>query len=135
MKGRRARPEDIIQRAVFQHLRARKAPGTFAFHVPNGGKRKPIEAAIMKGLGVTAGVPDIIAIRAGHAYGLELKADGGEPSQKQNDVMAAMEAAGGTVALAIGLDAAIAQLEVWGLLKGNALRPASSDIWTERART
>jgi hypothetical protein len=135
MKGRRARPEDIIQRAVFQHLRARKAPGTFAFHVPNGGKRKPIEAAIMKGLGVTAGVPDIIAIRAGHAYGLELKADGGEPSQKQIDVMAAMEAAGGTVALAIGLDAAIAQLEAWGLLKGNALRPASSGIWTERART
>jgi len=62
------------------------------FHVPNGGKRSPIEAAILKGLGVTAGVPDIIAIRAGHAYGLELKADGGKPTSKQIETMAALEA-------------------------------------------
>ena len=40
----RARPEQIIQRAVFDHLRARAARGVFAFHVPNGGYRKPIEA-------------------------------------------------------------------------------------------
>jgi hypothetical protein len=50
----RRRPEDAIQRAVFQHLRARAAPGVFAFHVPNGGYRKPVEAAIMKGLGAVA---------------------------------------------------------------------------------
>ena len=116
----RARPEDQIQRAIFQHLKARKAPGTFAFHVPNGGKRKPIEAAIMKGLGVTAGVPDIIAIRAGHTYGLELKADDGRPTTKQIETMAAMEAAGASVALSKGLNAAIDQLEAWGLLIGRA---------------
>jgi hypothetical protein len=69
---------------------------------------------------LTAGVPDIIAIRAGHAYGLELKAEGGKPSEKQIAVMAAMEAAGATVALAEGLDAALSQLETWGLLKGRA---------------
>jgi hypothetical protein len=120
MRRSRARPEDQIQRAVFQHLKARKASGTFAFHVPNGGKRKPIEAAILKGLGVTAGVPDIIAIRAGHAYGLELKADDGKPTTKQIETMAAMEAAGASVALATGLDAAINQLEAWGLLTGRA---------------
>jgi hypothetical protein len=68
MKGRKCEPpmsgarhrrrqEAAIQRAVFQHLRARAAPGVFAFHVPNGGYRKPVEAAIMKGLGVVAGVP------------------------------------------------------------------------------
>jgi hypothetical protein len=108
MRKSSGRPEDAIQRAIFQHFKARKAPG------------KPIEAAIMKGLGVTAGVPDIIAIRGGHAYGLELKADGGMPSQKQIEAMAAMEQAGATVALAIGLDAAITQLEGWGLLKGRA---------------
>ena len=60
MRCSRSRPENLIQRAIFQHLKARKAPGVFAFHVPNGGKRKSIEAAIMKGLGVTAGVPDVI---------------------------------------------------------------------------
>lgn len=114
----RARPEDQIQRAIFQHLRARKAPGVFAWHTPNGGKRKPIEASILKGLGVVAGVPDIVAIRGGHTYGLELKAEGGKPSDKQTATMAEMERAGATIALATGLDAAIAQLEAWGLLTG-----------------
>jgi hypothetical protein len=120
MRRSRSRPEDQIQRAIFQHLKARKAPGTFAFHVPNGGKRKPIEAAILKGLGVVAGVPDIIAIRSGHTFALELKAEGGTPSEKQITTMAELQAAGATVALAVGLDAAIAQLETWGLLRGRA---------------
>ena len=120
MRMNRARPEDLIQRAVFQHLKARKSSGTFAFHVPNGGKRKPIEAAIMKGLGVTAGVPDIIAIHEGHAFGLELKAVDGKPTPKQIESMAEMEKAGATVALVRGLDAAISQLEAWGLLIGRA---------------
>jgi hypothetical protein len=116
--NKRSRPEDQIQRAIFQHFKARKSPGTFVFHVPNGGKRKPIEAAILKGLGVVAGVPDIIAIRDGHAFGLELKAGGGRPSEKQISTLAEMEKAGATVALATGLDAAIKQLEEWGLLTG-----------------
>jgi hypothetical protein len=47
-----ASPEAAIQRAVFQHLRTRATPGVFAFHPANGGYRKPIEAAIFKGLGV-----------------------------------------------------------------------------------
>jgi hypothetical protein len=54
------RPEDQIQRAVFQHIRARGVAGLVAIHVPNGGYRRPVEAAIMKGLGVTAGAPDVL---------------------------------------------------------------------------
>jgi hypothetical protein len=54
---RRFRPEDQIQRAVFQHLRIRGAPNLFAFHPANGGYRRPIEAAVLKGLGVRVGVP------------------------------------------------------------------------------
>jgi hypothetical protein len=53
----RPRPEQLVQRAVFDHLRLRAAPGVFAFHVPNGGYRKPIEAAIMKGLGSRPAFP------------------------------------------------------------------------------
>lgn len=33
------RPEQTIQRAVFEHLAVRRAAGTFAFHVPNGSSR------------------------------------------------------------------------------------------------
>jgi hypothetical protein len=115
-----ARPEDQIQRAVFQHLRSRKAPGVFAFHVPNGGARKPIEASIMKGLGVTAGVPDVIAIRRGQAYALELKADGGKVSTQQKQALEQMEQAGAMTAVAFGLDAALRWLESNGLLIGRA---------------
>jgi hypothetical protein len=85
----RARPEQIIQRAVFNHLRTRAAPGVFAFHVPNGGARRPIEATIMQGLGVKGGVPDVIAIRQGRVYGLELKAEGGRVTPKQLEAIAA----------------------------------------------
>jgi hypothetical protein len=116
----RKRPEDTIQRAVMQHFAARPAGDVFAFHVPNGGGRSAIEAAILKGLGVKAGMPDIIAIKGGHAYALELKAPGGRVSDAQAETMRAPEQAGATVAHAQGLDAALAQLEQWGLLRGRA---------------
>jgi hypothetical protein len=118
---RRARPEDQIQRAVFEHLRMRAAPGVFAFHPANGGYRKPIEAAIMKRLGVKAGVPDVIAIHQGRVYGLELKAEGGSARQKQLEAIAAMEAAGASCCAAEGLDRAIAALEAWGILRGRTV--------------
>jgi hypothetical protein len=72
----RNRPEQAIQRAVFEYLAARQAHGVFAFHPANAGRRSRVEAAIMKSLGVRAGVPDIIAVRDGRAYGSELKAPG-----------------------------------------------------------
>jgi hypothetical protein len=114
----RRRPEDDIQRAVFQHLRARGAPGVFAFAVPNGGYRRAVEAAILKGMGVVAGVPDVIAIHEGRVYALELKAEGGRATPKQQEAIAAMEAAGAFTAIAEGLGRALAVLEAWGLLRG-----------------
>jgi hypothetical protein len=94
MSGRRQRPEAAIQRAVFAHLRARGAPGVFAFHPANGGWRSPIEGAIFRGLGVVPGTPDVIVIHQGRCYALELKAEGGRATPKQLEVIAAMEAAG-----------------------------------------
>lgn len=114
------RQEQAIQRAVFQHIAARGAPGVFAFHVPNGGARSSIEAAILKGLGVVAGVPDIIAIRGGMAFALELKAEGGRLSAAQRDAQDALRVAGAVVATSTGLDEALAQLEAWALLRGIA---------------
>jgi hypothetical protein len=121
MRRRPQQPEAAIQRAVIAHLRQRPAPGVFAFAVPNGGYRKPIEAAILKGLGVIAGVPDIIAIHEGRVYCLELKAEGGRPSANQLAAIAAMERAGAYCAIAEGLDRAIACLEGWGILRGRAM--------------
>src|SRR5262245_16196618 len=113
-------PEAAIQRAVFQHLRVRGAPGVFAFHPANGGYRKPAEAAIMKGLGVVAGVPDVIAVHNGRIFCLELKAEGGRVSDKQLETLAALREAGAFTCVAEGLDRALACLEAWGCLVGRS---------------
>jgi hypothetical protein len=118
MRRRRAHPEDAIQRAVLEHLRMRGPRDAFVFAVPNGGARSAIEAAIMKGLGVRAGTPDLIIVHQGKTFGLELKANGNRPTRIQEEAQTAMRAAGAEVAVAIGLDAAIKQLEAWQLLKG-----------------
>lgn len=110
-------PESDIQRAVFAHLKARAAPGVFAFHVPNGGYRNKREAAILSGMGVVPGVPDIILIHKGRAFGLELKAANGRPTERQLAAHAAMDEAGAFVCVAEGLDRALKVLEAWGLLK------------------
>jgi hypothetical protein len=116
----RSRPEDIIQRAVFEHLRVRSAPGIFAFHPANGGWRSHVEAAILKGLGVRAGVPDVIAVKNGRTYALELKPPGGRLTQAQSAAHAALGDAGAVVATTFSLDDAIAVLEDWGLRRGRA---------------
>jgi hypothetical protein len=101
---------------VVWHLRLRPAPGLLAFAVPNGGYRRPAEARILVGLGVVPGVPDIIAIKDGRSYALELER--GRLTAAQQQVLDQLQAAGAVTAVACGLKAAIRQLEAWGLLRG-----------------
>jgi hypothetical protein len=115
-----ARPEQQIHRAVVQHLRQRSVPGVVFIHVPNGGKRKPIEAAIFKGLGVRAGTSDLLLWHNRKSFALELKAEGGRATEDQRQFLADMEKAGAFTCLAEGLDPALAALEKWGLLRGVA---------------
>ncbi len=116
----RSRPEQDIQRAVFEHLAIRGVPGMFAFHPANGGWRSPIEAKILKGMGVKAGVPDVIAIKDGQCYALELKTVNGRTTDAQIATLVALAAAGAVTDVAYGLDDAISWLENWGLLRGRA---------------
>ena len=116
---RRNRPEQDIQRAVFEHLAIRGAPGMFAFHPANGGWRSPIEARILKGLGVKAGVPDVIVVKDGHFHALELKTVDGRLTPAQIEVHKLLESAGAEVATGYGLDDALDWLETWGLLLGS----------------
>jgi VRR-NUC domain len=114
----RRRPEQDIQKALADHLRTGAAPGTNWFHPANGGARTAIEGAILKACGVRAGTPDLILIKDGRTYGMELKADKGRVSPAQTKAQEEMRAAGVTVAVATGIDEAIKQLEVWQLLRG-----------------
>lgn len=58
------------------------------FSVPNGGWRSPVEAAIMKGEGMVAGVADLILLIPNgnhHALCIEMKAPKGVQSKSQKD--------------------------------------------------
>ncbi len=110
--------EAEIQRAVFRHITTRGQPGLYAFHVANGGYRRRTEAAILKGMGVRPGVPDVILIYEGRVYALELKAEGGRPTEAQIEAVEAIRNAGGFAAITYGLERAIRCLEVWRLLRG-----------------
>lgn len=66
--------ESEIQAAIVRELRRL---GYFVFHVPNGGKRPRIEAAIMVGMGVVAGVADLcVLLPHGRTLWLEVKRPG-----------------------------------------------------------
>jgi hypothetical protein len=123
---RRARPEQAIQAALCEHLRMHAVRNLFWFHVPNGGLRSPIEAKILQSLGVRAGVPDVIAIKGGQTYALEIKTEDGKPTAAQLQAIADIRAAGAHAEVCYGLDGA-AVLEGWGLLRPNrvSLRRAS----------
>jgi hypothetical protein len=116
--ARHRRPEQQIQRAIVQHYRRRAAPGVFMFAVPNGGYRRPVEAAILKGTGTVPGIPDTIWIKDGRIYALELKTEGGKLSPAQEQVLIKLRDAGAMATHAHGLDQALRVLEGWGLLRG-----------------
>lgn len=111
------REEDQIQKAVLGHLKIRPNGDLFFFHVPNGGYRKPAEAAILYSLGVVAGVPDLIILKLGKCYALELKRKGGKLSESQKRSIPLMEAAGAIVGIADSIDSAVAWLEKNDLVK------------------
>lgn len=110
--------EDDEQRAVVDWLNTYRIAFTA---VPNGGKRSRIEAAIMVGLGVQRGFPDLIVVERPPAHpdalcaAIELKRrEGGVVSPEQEAWLARLQSLGWVVAVCEGADEAIAQLETWG---------------------
>lgn len=70
------RPEEMLQRALVQHLRLRLEPPWIFWATANQkGTRKPWEQAILAAMGMRAGVPDIFVLGPGsRLIGLECKA-------------------------------------------------------------
>ena len=114
---KRNQPEAAIQRAVCRHLELRGVPGLVWFAVPNQGARNPRSAAILKGLGVKAGVADLVLFHEGRAYALEIKASGGRLTPAQDRFLGDFQDAGGVVGHAVGLDDTLWTLESWGLIR------------------
>lgn len=76
-----------LQAACFQWAwNTRPETRRLLFHVPNGGKRSKVEASWLKGSGVVSGIPDLVFVWRGHAYGFELKSEKGVVSDAQQAV-------------------------------------------------
>src|SRR5262249_19802389 len=128
MSPHRRQPEAQLQRAVLEHLRWRGVPGLFVFHYPAGGWRSPVEAAILKSLGVIAGVPDVLIVYQGQLYALELKTVHRRLTATQAETQERLRAAGAIVATAVEIDAALERLEQWGLLRPNVSNQLATDF-------
>ena len=119
-----ARPEQAIHKAVVAHLRQRGVPGLVFWHTPNGVRGRSrmhhVQGAIAKGMGVRAGVSDLVLLHRGRAYALELKAPTGPPTVEQMEFVSDFDRAGGYACIADDLDRALRVLETWGLLRGQA---------------
>jgi hypothetical protein len=74
-------------------------------HVPNGGARSKVTAAILKAEGVRSGYPDyVLDVPRGGYHGLriELKADDGRASDEQCDWLAFLHAQGYAAFVCVG---------------------------------
>jgi hypothetical protein len=69
---------------------------------------------------VISGIPDLIIIKDGAVFGLELKSENGRLSPSQAACHEAMRAAGALVAVASGLNEALEVLERWHILRGTS---------------
>lgn len=78
-------PESKLQSACVKWFRL-QYPALTIFAIPNGGRRGKLEAAIMKGEGVLAGVADVfimLARNGSHGIFIEFKTETGRQSPEQ----------------------------------------------------
>ena len=112
------RLEDALQRQVCQYLTLLENRGRLIyFAVPNGGYRKRIEASIMKGLGVRAGVPDIcIVLPDGKARFMELKIGKNKPTKPQEEWAERLNNSNALTVTIYSFDEATEALRAWGVI-------------------
>lgn len=81
--------------------------------VPNGPESRRVP-------GFVAGAHDLMALRNGEFFSLELKTEIGKPSLEQMEFQASVNDCGGYGFIAYGYDAAIACLVAWGVIRKEA---------------
>ena len=84
------------------------------YHVPNGGKRNPAEAARFKAMGVKAGVPDLCLPVPMNGYAglyIEMKYGSNKPTAAQKEWIKNLKEYGYKVTVCYGGTEATAELE------------------------
>lgn len=121
------REEDEIQHQQVRYLTLLENQKRLRFFaVPNGGKRSKVEASIMKGLGVRAGVPDLVILWSrttenpliipGRIGFIENKSEKGVTSDSQDEWLAALRAMNYPVAICRSFQDLLDTLYDWGII-------------------
>jgi hypothetical protein len=117
MRAKRKHPEADLQRACVQWFRLQYKRPWRCFHIPNGEKRDARTAAILKAMGVEAGVADLCVIIPGLGIAfVELKAPGGRLTQAQKDFQDDCRKAGIIHETASDLEKFMMLVEIWATL-------------------
>lgn len=111
---RRAQPEQALQRQVAEFLSVALAGNSWFSSMPLGGGGR-LRGAILHGLGVKAGLPDVLVVNDGRAIWLELKARNGRVSTGQQLCHNDLSRARCPVAVCKSLDDVIAALRAAGV--------------------
>lgn len=145
-EARLAQAEDELQRAIVKWLRYALREDVRFTHVPLGGKRRRVEAAIFKGLGVMAGWPDLIfawserhfdgahMVALSRSAFMELKAAGGKLTDEQRDFQQWCQSWAIPHAVVRSLDDVVAAVRAWGIVNPAALRDLETNPAAEAAR-
>lgn len=107
--------EADLQRATSQYFAAVLRSDTFAFHVPNEGKRGWRAQRAFKQGGGVAGVPDWCIVFCGRTYFIELKAARGRLSDAQKTCHPRIWEAGAPVGIAKSVDDVRSLLAGWNI--------------------
>lgn len=108
------RPEQALHKTVARYLDLFLPKTATWFHPANGGYRRKVEAAILKGMGVRAGIPDIVIVWEGRAYFIELKAGTGKLTDHQVNMMRLLTDAGAGWRCCTSLNDVMETLKGWG---------------------
>ena len=117
----RKRPEEDLHRQVADYLSLAIVPPAWWTTFPSGWFRGKAAAGILKACGLKAGVPDILLIRDGRVYWIELKAEGGYLSAAQKEMRPLLLAAGCQHVICRSIGEIQSALLMWGFrLKARA---------------
>lgn len=111
---KRNRPEEEIHGAIAAYCARMLPPSVFWTTIGHGGGGA-VRGAILHGLGLKAGVPDMLFVYAGRAHFIEIKSAVGSLSKAQRACHAELYQAGARVATARGIDDVRLHFARWGL--------------------
>lgn len=116
LSSKRGNLEQKLQISVVNYIRM-AFPEVLCFAVPNGGKRTMIEAAMLKKMGVLAGVSDLLLFWNGGMGAIELKRPDKKAYMSDSQIGFAEQwkARGGKFSLCNSLEGVEAALKSWGL--------------------